>query len=145
MAPQSCHHSLFLLWWRPCRISSEAFEAHAVDSQTAPLHRTYTTSLQAALSYMLPFVTPLWRDLNKVTCSLQNLFFISFFSAVLCRLFDLGNAAFRALAQHIKTPASSYNLLKPLKDPFLCLRQEIGNTEQHKQTYHQRHHLETCT
>lgn len=78
MAPQSCHHSLFLLWWRPGWIGSVAFEAHAVDSQTALLHRAYTTSSQAVLSHMLPSITPLWRDWNKVTCSLLNLFFISF-------------------------------------------------------------------
>lgn len=38
-APQNCHCSLFLLWWRPGRISSVTFEAHSVDSQTALLHR----------------------------------------------------------------------------------------------------------
>lgn len=35
IAPLSCHHSLFLRWWRPGRISSVAFEAHAVDSSVA--------------------------------------------------------------------------------------------------------------
>lgn len=60
MAPQSCHHSLFLLWWRPSRISGVAFEAHAVDSQTALLHRAYTTSSQAVPSHTLPSIMPLW-------------------------------------------------------------------------------------
>lgn len=55
IAPQSCHHSLFLLWWRPGRISSTAFEVHAVESQTEKLHRAYTTSSQAVLSQTLPF------------------------------------------------------------------------------------------
>lgn len=78
MAPPSCQRGLFLLWWRPGRISSEAFEARAVESQTALLHRAYTTSSQAVVSHMSPSIAPLWWDWNNVTCSPLNLFFISF-------------------------------------------------------------------
>lgn len=79
MAPQSCHHSLFLLWCGPGRISGVAFEAHAAFTQTALRHRAHTTSSQAVLLHMSPSITPLWRDWNKVACSPSlNLFFISF-------------------------------------------------------------------